>query len=136
MTMTLADQLLSPDAGPIIEVNLDLEGLEELRADFVERGVFVAALQLRRGDDDTELLRLLAHAAHFPLYFGHNWNAVDDCLFDPRAFGEVEGFVLIVSGAAPDARGHLEAAVAYAAPYWAAAGKVARLVVSLAPINS
>jgi hypothetical protein len=130
--MTLADQVLSPVAESRIEVALDLEVLEGLRAELVERGAFVAALQLQPGDDDARLLRLLAHAAHFPLYFGHNWDAVDDCLFFPPAFGDVKGFVLIVTGAAPDAQGRLEAAVATAAPYWTADGKVARLVVATA----
>ena len=133
--MTLADQLLSPGAESLVEVDLDLEGLEGLRAELVERGVFVAALQLRPGDDDAGLLRLLAHAAHFPLYFGHNWDAVDDCLFYPPAFGDVRGFVLILSGAAPAARERLEAALATAAPYWAADGKVARLVVAPGPLD-
>ena len=129
MTMTLLERVLSPEEAPIVELELPLLEAEGLRADLVAAGVFVAALTLTESDTDDEVLRLLAHAAHFPLYFGRNWNAVDDCLFDVGAFGAARGFVLLVSGASATSLERLAGAISYAAPFWVDAGLFARLVV-------
>jgi Barstar (barnase inhibitor) len=128
--MSPLERVLSPSGVPILELPLTPAEAEELRAELVALGVFVAALKLTSDDNDADVLRLLAHAAHFPLYFGANWNAVDDCLFDVEAFGDVRGFVLLVSGAARVEIERLGDAITAAAPHWAGAGRFARLVVT------
>lgn len=128
--MTPLERVLSPEGAPVLALSLAPAEAEELRAELVALGVFVAALKLTRADSEADVLRLLAHAGHFPLYFGGNWDAVDDCLFDVEAFGDVRGFVLLVSGAAAAEVDRLAAAVTAAAPHWAGAGRFARLVVT------
>ena len=127
--MTPLERVLSPDEAPVIELSLSLLEAEELRAELVASGVFVAALRLTGTETDADVLRLLAHAAHFPLYFGGNWDAVDDCLLDVGAFGAARGFVLLVSGAAAGPLERLAAALSTAVSFWADAGLFARLVV-------
>jgi len=127
--MTPLQRVLSPQEAPVIELSLPLPEAEDLRAELVDAGVFVAALTLTEADSDDDVLRLLAHAAHFPLYFGGNWDAVDDCLYDVEAFGAVRGFVLLVTGAPAAPLDRLAAAISHALPFWAEAGLFARLVV-------
>lgn len=127
--MSPLERVLSPEEAPVVELSLPLLEAEGLRAELVASGVFVAALTLTGAETDADVLRLLAHAAHFPLYFGGNWNAVDDCLLDVEAFGAARGFVLLVSGSSSAALERLTAAISYAVPFWADAGLFARLVV-------
>jgi hypothetical protein len=127
--MTPLERVLSPEEDPVIELRLPLLQAEVLRADLVASGVFVAALTLTGAENDADVLRLLAHAAHFPLYFGGNWDAVDDCLLDVEAFGAARGFVLLVAGASAEPLERLAAAISFAVPFWAEAGRFARLVV-------
>lgn len=47
---------------------------------------------------DTQLFGALAHALEFPEYFGHNWNALNDCLSD-LAWCPAEGYVLFLGSA-------------------------------------
>jgi hypothetical protein len=127
--MTPLERVLSPEEAPVIELPLPLLEAEGLRADLVASGVFVAALTLTGDETDADVLRLLAHSAHFPLYFGGNWDAVDDCLLDVEAFGAARGFVLLVAGAPAARLERLAAAISFAVPFWAEAGLFARLVV-------
>ena len=128
--MTPLERVLSPESAPVLSLPLEEADAEELRAELVALGVFVAALKLTSADTEHDVLRLLAHAGHFPLYFGANWDAVDDCLFDVEAFGDVRGFVLLVSCAAAAGVDRLAEAITAAAPHWAGAGRFARLVVT------
>jgi hypothetical protein len=127
--MTPLERVLSPDEAPVIELSLPLLEAEGLREELVASGVFVAALTLAGAESDVDVLRLLAHAAHFPLYFGGNWDAVDDCLLDVDAFGHTRGFVLLVSGASAATLERLADAISDAVPFWVDAGLFARLVV-------
>lgn len=52
--------------------------------------------------DKQELLKGLASALHLPEWFGHNWDALEECLLD-LPIGP-EGLVLELSGLAPLAR--------------------------------
>ena len=45
--------------------------------------------------DKDGLLTVLAHALAFPPWFGHNWDALEDCLAD-MSWREAEGYVLIL----------------------------------------
>ena len=46
------------------------------------RGLFVARVALGRGADKAQLLAKLAAALQFPDWFGHNWDALEECLTD------------------------------------------------------
>ena len=49
--------------------------------------------------DDDVLLSLLARKFHFPDYFGHNWNALDECLRDLDSWMPAKGYILVLNGA-------------------------------------
>ena len=66
------------------------------------------------------LLRNIATALQFPSWFGHNWDALEDCLSDLPA----EGYVLLIEGAeAGDDLGVLIDVLRSSASSWAARGK-------------
>jgi RNAse (barnase) inhibitor barstar len=48
--------------------------------------------RLRRKRD---LLRALASGLKFPKYFGHNWDALEECLSDLSWLGQQSGIVLV-----------------------------------------
>ncbi len=43
-------------------------------------GVFEASIA--DVNDDKDLFAVISNAMHFPDYFGHNWDALDECLGD------------------------------------------------------
>ena len=51
------------------------------QADYDDPDAFVARIRADVSTKD-ELLRRLAEALRFPDYFGHNWDALSDCLRD------------------------------------------------------
>jgi hypothetical protein len=129
--MTTAELILKRETGPSLTVALTTLELEVVRSELVGRGVLVGAILLRESDGEDEFLRLLAHAANFPFWFGSSWEGVDACLRNPEAFGKTNGLVLLVAGETSSQRSsltRLEDAVAGAAPAWSAAGRILRLI--------
>lgn len=47
---------------------------------------------------DSDLFRILKQAMRFPDYFGHNWDALDECL-SGMEWTAAPGYVLVMSGA-------------------------------------
>jgi hypothetical protein len=83
-------------------------------------GLFLATI--RFGDKET-LLRNIADALRFPDWFGHNWDALEDCLAD-LSWRDAAGFVLLFSDAEPgDDFGVLSDVLRSSAESWAARGK-------------
>jgi hypothetical protein len=69
------------------------------------------------------LLKNLAQALAFPEWFGHNWDALEDCLTD-LSWREASGYVLLFEHAeAGDELGVLLDILRSAAESWAARGK-------------
>ncbi len=58
------------------------------------------SIQLFRMDAQTapSLMEGVANALHFPTYFGHNWDAMDECMRD-LSWLEFGGLVLMVENA-------------------------------------
>lgn len=88
-----------------------------------------AAVRILRGKECTTKDRLLdefARALDFPEYFGHNWDALEDCLTDLEWLS-AEAFVLIVTNAdqvLKKSQGELKTfsgVLASAAAHWAEA---------------
>lgn len=73
--------------------------------------------------DKAQLLKNLAVALGFPDWFGHNWDALEDCLTD-LSWREAPAHVLLIEGARPgDDLGVLIDLLRSSAESWAARGK-------------
>lgn len=82
----------------------------------------LALARIRFGDKET-LLRNFAAALGFPAWFGHNWDALEDCLGD-LSWSDAPGHVLLIEGArAGDDLGILLDVLRSSAESWAARGK-------------
>lgn len=83
--------LVEPDeAGAFYLAASDLGPLQAVAA---ELGFRCVGVDLAGCVDKPELMRRVAKAFAFPDYFGHNWDALDDCLRD-LAWLPGEGYVL------------------------------------------
>lgn len=60
-----------------------------------ELGFACARIDLAGCADKTALLARIAAALHFPPWFGHNWDALDDCLTD-LSWQPAAGYVLLL----------------------------------------
>lgn len=81
----------------------------------------VAQADLRGARDKTTLLERLAQALGFPVWFGGNWDALEDCLGD-LSWRPGEGHVLLLGGCdelPPDDLGVLLDVLATCAALWA-----------------
>lgn len=99
-------QSLLVEAGEAGAFHLIDRDLQPLQSAARELGLFTVTLDLADCTDKDELLRRIAAALAFPDYFGHNWDALDECLAD-LAWLDAPGFVLGIehSGALRDAGG-------------------------------
>ncbi|HVI59584.1 MAG TPA: barstar family protein [Luteimonas sp.] len=107
----------------------DREALEEIAR---ELGFAVVAIDFAGRDDKDEVLDGFAAALRFPEWFGHNWDALADCLGD-LSWWPAGGYLLLLDHAAAwreaDAAGFAtlldvlgDAAAAWSArqvPFWA-----------------
>ncbi|WP_419993791.1 barstar family protein [Streptomyces boninensis] len=59
-------------------------------------GWHTASLDLTGAAGKGDLLTRTAEALHFPAYFGHNWDALADCLGDLSWLGPARGTLLLV----------------------------------------
>ncbi|MEN3111602.1 barstar family protein [Uliginosibacterium paludis] len=48
--------------------------------------------------DETKLHHVLSRALHFPEWYGHNWDALADCLTD-MSWNEADGYVILMQRA-------------------------------------
>ena len=73
--------------------------------------------------DKTQLLKNMASALGFPDWFGHNWDALEDCLTD-LSWRDAPGTVLLIeSPRAGDDVGVLVDILRSSAEFWAGRGK-------------
>ena len=80
-------------------------------------------LETIRYADKAALLKDIGVALGFPDWFGHNWDALEDCLTD-LSWSDAGGHVLLFEGARPDDDlGVLLDVLRSSAEYWAARGK-------------
>src|SRR5438046_149901 len=67
--------------------------------ELAESGIWLAELDGRTVETQEQLFVEIAGAMQFPDYFGHNWNALDECLRDMEWL-PARGYVLYFHGAA------------------------------------
>ena len=93
-----------------------------------DAGFDLVRIDLASVSDKDQLLGQLASALAFPDWFGHNWDALEDCLTDLswRAGGQhvllIEGFETL-RARRPDEFGVLVDILASSAQYWSERGR-------------
>lgn len=85
-------------AGPVQILPFDATGAEALGRLAGSLGLQVARVDLGGCRSKDDLLRRMAAALAFPEWFGHNWDALFDCLADLDA-GGAEGYLLLLERA-------------------------------------
>ena len=92
----LADRLRKGTGAGVY--HLPADGGEAIAAAATSGGLGVARADLNGCADKAEFLRRIAAALHFPAWFGHNWDALADCLTD-MSWWPAAGHVLILEHA-------------------------------------
>jgi len=75
--------------------HMPLHGEEALVAAAERNGYFVFRVDLAMAQNKDALLETLGRAMRFPEWFGHNWDALMDCLAD-LGWIPAEGYVVIL----------------------------------------
>ncbi len=92
-------------------------------------------LELRGCKDKVELLERCADVLRFPSWFGHNWDALFDCLIDLASVRRARGCVIVLRHAgelrvtAPEALDTAWSILADAAKVWSDRGVALRVFV-------
>ena len=76
------------------------------QAELAGQDLFVADVGGGAVHTDEELFEALAGALRFPDHFGHNWDALDECLRDLEWLSGEGGYVLIVRNSQHTWTGH------------------------------
>jgi RNAse (barnase) inhibitor barstar len=106
----LLAQCQKPGPPAIVEAAvLSAEEAEHLVAALAEEEIEARHLDGTRLTGKADLLRELAKAFAFPSHFGHNWDALIDCLSD-LSWLPAKGYVIVLTSAdafkAADSRAH------------------------------
>ena len=72
---------------------------DEIKTDLNSLGLTVLEGSIADVKTDKELFFVIANTMHFPDYFGHNWDALDECLSD-LDWLPAEGYLLILRNSA------------------------------------
>jgi hypothetical protein len=70
--------------------------ISDLQKSAAKAGLAIFALDFTGVTEKRGFLETLARGMHFPSYFGHNWDALEDCLTD-LSWCSAAGFVLLMS---------------------------------------
>lgn len=77
---------------------LPQHGIADLRAAAKDRGMVQFRVRLEGVRTKEGFLLAVSHALGFPEWFGHNWDALEDCLTD-MTWQPADGYVVILSQA-------------------------------------
>lgn len=91
--MNYAAILARTDLASVYHMPLDGEG--DLIAAAQQSGYAVFRVDLAAAGDKQEMLEAIGKAMAFPEWFGHNWDALLDCLAD-LGWQPAEGYVVIL----------------------------------------
>lgn len=75
--------------------HMPLDGEEALVAAAEQNGYIVFRVDLAKAENKSALLDAIRQAMRFPEWFGHNWDALMDCLAD-LGWAPAEGYVVIL----------------------------------------
>lgn len=83
------------------------QGMADLLAAAESAGYAVSRLDLSAAKDKDGLLKRIALTLEFPDWFGHNWDALQDCLTD-LSWQPAEGYVMLLEHCDAFRAGHGE----------------------------
>ncbi|GAA5160748.1 barstar family protein [Viridibacterium curvum] len=86
-------------------VSLTTDQLAELRKTTPAKGLCLLELPLRGVHDEPSLYAACSHSLQLPEWFGHNADALVDCLTD-LSWLDTDGYVLILREQIPFAKAH------------------------------
>ncbi|MFT3736579.1 MAG: barstar family protein [Rhodocyclaceae bacterium] len=86
-------------------VSLTADQVAKLRKAAVSEGLCLLELPLQGVHDETSLYAACGHSLHLPEWFGHNADALVDCLTD-LSWLDTDGYVLILPDQASFAAAH------------------------------
>lgn len=116
MTGKLLQRLQDPSRSGVYRT----AGVDEIVDAVRGSQIFLAKVQFAEKE---ELLKNIAKALDFPDWFGHNWDALEDCLAD-LSWRDAPGYVLILETPKPgDDLGVLTDLLRSSAESWAERGK-------------
>jgi hypothetical protein len=116
MSAKLLQRLQDPSRSGVYRASRAEEIVQALKGS----GVFPVSVQFA---DKGQLLQNLAAALGFPAWFGHNWDALEDCLTD-LSWRPAPAHVLLIENAKPgDDLGVLTDILRSSAESWAGRGK-------------
>ena len=75
--------------------HMPLDGEEALVAAAEQNGYLVFRVDLTKAENKAALLEAVGRTMRFPEWFGHNWDALMDCLAD-LGWAPAEGYVVIL----------------------------------------
>lgn len=76
---------------------LSLDSLADLKAACRSLGFPFAHIDLAQARNKDDLLAALANALGLPQWFGHNWDALTDCLCD-LSWNPAPGYLILIEG--------------------------------------
>lgn len=92
------DQVLATVGPPLIAVGVDRSELAKLASAWVDAGFTSRVVRGGKMVTVHALFDEVAAALQFPLYFGENWDALDECLSDLELPPQ-RGFVFVIADA-------------------------------------
>jgi len=60
----------------------EFERIENILTDLKNNSIKLIRFDISEVNTDKQLFERISQALHFPGYFGNNWDAMDECLFD------------------------------------------------------
>lgn len=93
------EQVLASVGSPLVAVEVDKSELADLASAWVDAGLTVRVVRGAKMAAAHALFDEVAAAFQFPLYFGENWDALDECLSDLEWLPRRSGFVFVIADA-------------------------------------
>ena len=99
MSAVVPDSLFEDGNAPIARLSYSGGLSGELTRKVQSLGWKVVVCDGRRMAAKKGILECFAAVFNFPPYFGHNWDALEDCLTDEDVMGRFPGYAVIVDRA-------------------------------------
>lgn len=94
--MLSLEHALAAVGPPLVAVDVGNSELAALTSAWADGGLVVRVLRGAKMATASALFDEVAAALQFPLYFGENWDALDECLADLGWLPRTHGFVLVI----------------------------------------